>query len=143
MSGGKKMKLEGNLVKNNGEKYWGVEIPSLGVFTQGRTRKHCYEMAKEAIELLLDDSTKVVLHQGKGNEFYISSKNMAPLIALVLKRKRLEKNMTIMQVARRLGSKSPTAYARYESGNVKPSLDKLDEILKAISDDLEPILKIG
>jgi len=138
------MKLEGFLEKEDGEKYWGVNIPTLGIYTQGRTKKEAYAMAKDSIELLVDlpkFSVKIV--PSKGLNFYISSSNMAPLIGLLLGQKRKEQGLTIQEVAARMGSKSPTAYARYESGKVKASLDKLDQILKAINEDFEPIIKVG
>ncbi len=139
------MRLEGYLKKpEEGEKYWGVEIPSLGIFTQGKSKKDALFMAKDAIEFLVDARGFFVsVTPGKNLEFYISASDLSPLISLLLKRKRLERGLTIMDVAERMGSQSPTAYARYEKGKVKPSLDKLDQILKAIDKDLEPILKIS
>ena len=139
------MKFEGFLEKSEKDKFWGINIPDFGIFTQGRTKKEAYVMAKDAIECLVDDpnfSVKVVPAKGS-NIFFISSSNMAPLIGLLLAQKRKEKGLTIQEVAHRMGSKSSTAYARYESGKVKPSLDKLDQILRAIHEDLEPVIKVG
>ena len=48
------MKIEGKLEKKAGEKLWGVDIPEIGIFTQGRTKKDAFEMAKESIELVVD-----------------------------------------------------------------------------------------
>ena len=138
------MKLEGYLEKPADDRLWGVNIPCIGVYTQGRTKKEAYLMAKDAIECLVDTpdfSVKVL--PDKNLNFYVSSSNMAPLIGLLLAQKRKEQGLTIQEVALRMGFNSSTAYARYENGKVNPSLDKLDQILKAINEDFEPIIKVG
>lgn len=138
------MKFEGYLEKQSGEKYWAVVMPMFGVFTQGKTKKEAYFMAKDAIEFLVDKKGfEVQISEGPANRFYISANKISPLIGLLLKQKRLERGLTIIEIANRLGSKSPTAYSRYESGKVQPSFEKLDEILKAMGDDLEPIIRVG
>jgi transcriptional regulator with XRE-family HTH domain len=51
--------------------------------------------------------------------------------------------LTLMDVARRLKSKSPNAYARYEQGKSVPTVAKLDQLMKAIDPAFEPILKVA
>jgi len=46
-------------------------------------------------------------------------------------------------VARRLGQKSPNAYARYEQGRSVPTVEKLNELMRAIDPGIEPILKVA
>ena len=53
------------------------------------------------------------------------------------------RHLTLMEVARRLHSKSPNAYARYEQGKSVPTVEKLNQLLKAIDPGCEPILKTG
>ena len=42
--------------------------------------------------------------------------------------------------AERLGAKSRNAYARYEQGTSTPTLDKLSELLRAVSPDCDFVL---
>ncbi len=51
--------------------------------------------------------------------------------------------MTLAEVARRLGQKSPNAYARYEQGKSLPTVEKLYKLMKAIDPSFEPILKVA
>jgi transcriptional regulator with XRE-family HTH domain len=47
-----------------------------------------------------------------------------------------------MDVARRLKSRSPNAYARYEQGKSVPTVEKLNQLMKAIAPECDPILKL-
>ena len=135
------MRIEGSLKKS--QNYWAVSIPLLLIFTQGKTKKEAYAMAKEAVELLVEEKDfKVNIHPGESNFFSISSNNDSKLMSFALKQQRLNHELSIRDVASRLGSTSPTAYSRYEKGHTKPSLDKFSELLRAIDLSLEPILKV-
>ena len=138
------MKLEGFLKKpSSKEKFWGVEIPAIGVFTQGKNKKDAYLMAKDAIETVVDEKGFAVVIEPLGDlSFSVSANEQRLLIGLLLRRQRAISGLTLMEVAKRLRSKSPNAYGRYEQGKVLPSLDKLAELLRAIDEDLDPILKI-
>ena len=138
------MKFEGQLIKEKGEKYWGVAFPEIGVFTQGKTKKEAYQMMKEAIELIVDfdDDFKVNIEPINNTSFFIIPNHMGPILALILKQKRLEMGLTIKDVTARLGQTSPNAYGRYESGKNIPTLTKFDELLTAINPNTSSILKI-
>lgn len=62
------------------------------------------------------------------------------LFALGLKRQRLRSVSTIRDVSKRLKSKSPNAYARYERAQVRPSLEKYAELLHAANPNRRPLL---
>lgn len=47
------------------------------------------------------------------------------------------------EVAQRLGSKSPNAYAQYETGRVAPSIDTLTRLVSALNPKLEPVLRVA
>ncbi len=135
------MKIEGKLVRSG--KWWAVEIPLLLVHTQGKTKKQAYLMAADAVEAIVDEKGfKVTVSEGPDNLFCVGSNNDSLLMALALKQQRSEHHLSVRDVARRLGSNSPSAYSRYEQGKVKPSLDKFSQILKAIDPHLEPVLKV-
>ena len=139
------MKFEGKLVKEKGEKYWGVSFPEIGVFTQGKTKREAYEMIKEAIELIVDfdDDFKVDIEPIDSTSFFIIPNHIGPILALILKQKRIETGLTIKDVTMRLGQTSPNAYGRYETGKNIPTLKKFDELLTAINPKTSSVLKIS
>lgn len=134
------------LVKPDGKKnrHWGVEISILHIHTQGKTRKDALAMAKDAIESLLDNKEfHVRVHAGEAEIFTVDSDNSTAFIAFMLKRQRQFRGLSVRDVAARLNSKSPNAYAQYEQGKVKPSMDKLVELMRAIDPEFQPVLKAG
>jgi hypothetical protein len=135
------MKIEGKLIRTG--KRWAVEIPLLKVFTQGKSRKDAYFMAKDAIEAIIDEeSFTVSVTEGPADTFMVGSSNDTLLMALALKQQRSSMHMSVRDVAKNLGSNSPAAYSRYEQGKVRPSLDKFSQLLKAINPGLEPVLTV-
>lgn len=136
------MRIEGKIQKSGN--YWAVDIPLLLIYTQGKTKKEAFLMAEEAVNELIEiKGFKVSAAELGEGTFSVSSNNDSMLMAFALKQQRLQRGLSIRDVAARLGSNSPTAYSRYEKGSVKPSLDKFSELLRAIDNDLEPVLKIS
>jgi hypothetical protein len=58
----------------------------------------------------------------KDDYFEIDSPDQAALTAFLLRRKRTLERLSFSAVARRLGSASLNAYARYEHGRAVPSI---------------------
>ena len=140
------MRFEGILIKPAGRKnrYWSVDIPILHIHTQGKSRRDALFMARNAIESLLEKKEfRVRIHAGEIDTFTIDSDNPTAFIAFMLKRQRQFRGLTVREVAANLNSKSPNAYAQYEQGRVKPSMDKLVELMRAIDPEFEPVLKAG
>ncbi len=136
------MKLEGKIWKDG--KFWLIEIPFLDLATQGKNKKDAFFMIKDALEILINNNKfKSQVIPTAGDTFYIESPTMNILIPFILKRLRQKNHLTIREVADRLGHKSHTAYARYETGQVRASLDKFAEYVKAIDEDNDLILKVG
>src|SRR3990167_2093565 len=136
------MRLEGKIWKSKTSKFWLIEVPLLDVVTQGTSKEDAFLMIKDAIELLVNKKGfKVQVFFGKGSDFSVESNNPKILIAFMLKRLRTLMGLSVRDVATRLNSKSPNAYAQYESGKVNLSLDKLVELIKAINPDFKPVLK--
>ncbi|HEY4831382.1 MAG TPA: type II toxin-antitoxin system HicB family antitoxin [Waddliaceae bacterium] len=141
------MELEGKVWKDG--KFWLVEVPSLNVMTQGKTRKealfmiedaitgliNCYfkEEAREMLEIHINDYKDVI---------GLTSTNTRFLMAFSLKRQREISGSTIQEVAERLGSKSPNSYAQYEKGKIRISLDKYEQLLEAVNPIHHPMLRI-
>lgn len=113
---------------------WAIEVPILGVTTQGRTKKESFAMIANAIESLVNKPGFVIeTHPGKGDYFEIDSPDQAALTAFLLRRKRTLEGLSLSAVARRLGASSLNAYARYEQGRAVPSIKKLSRLLAAVS----------
>jgi transcriptional regulator with XRE-family HTH domain len=55
------------------------------------------------------------------------------MTALLLRRRREASGFSLREVASRLGASSRNTYARYERGEVVPTIEKLDALLKATS----------
>src|ERR1700722_1995881 len=130
------MELEGKVWKN--KKHWLVEVSSLNIMTQGRTREEALFMIKDAIleyisyyfesdrkgfELQVNDYKKSVIG--------ITSNNNKLLLALSLRKQREKSGSTVREVSERLGSKSPNSYAQYEKGKTRISLDQYEKLLHA------------
>ena len=138
------MMFEGRVAKTKGNKFWEVEIPLLEVYTQGRSKKDALAMIKEAIELLVEKrGFRIEVIPGRGESFKVRSKDTRTLISLLLERQRQVHGLSVREVAARMNSKSPNAYAQYEQGRVNPTLEKLNELLRAIDPGMEVILKVG
>ncbi len=126
------MRLSGYVVKS--EKYWLIEVPILDVATQGRSKKDAYFMIADAIECLVNrPDFKISAHPGKGEYFEISASDDSILTAFLLQRERQRSGLSLKEVAQRLGAKSINAYARYEQGRATPTIQKLSQLLAAVT----------
>ncbi|MCJ7680368.1 MAG: helix-turn-helix transcriptional regulator [Candidatus Aminicenantes bacterium] len=122
-------------------KHWAIEVPILGMVTQGKTKKDAHKMIADAVETLANkDGFKVEVFPGKGDYFEIGSSDVATLIAFLLKRQRLKQGLTLAEVAKRMGAKSHNAFARYEQGRSVPTMDKFVQLLAALSPDTDFVL---
>lgn len=142
------MEFEGKVWKDPDSSWWLVEISFLDVMTQGKTRKDALEMIKDAVMELLKDSYedelanhfKLTVSLYENGIIGMSASDEKLLFALGLKRQRLRSGSTIRDVSRRLKSKSPNAYARYERAKARPSLEKYAELLHAANPARRPLL---
>ena len=138
------MRFEGRAWREKRSKVWLIEVPLLDVMTQGTSKRNAIRMIADAIESLIDRrGFKVNVRPLNGAAFTVGANQESVLIALMLKRQREAHRLTLMDVARRLKSKSPNAYARYEQGKSVPTVEKLDQLMKAIDPAFEPILKVA
>ena len=105
------------------QRYYAIEVPILGITTQGRTKKEAFEMIKDAVESLINKEGFVAeIHPGKG-EYFDSINNPGTLSAFLLRQLRQRSGMTLHMVAKRLGAKSLNSYARYEQGKSVPTIE--------------------
>ena len=140
------MEWEGKIWKH--KTHWLVEVSSLNVMTQGKTRKEALFMIKEAImeyikfyfESEMGEFSLVV--QDKNSIIEITANNNKLLLALSLRRQREKSGSTVREASERLGSKSPNSYAQYERGRTRISLDQYERLLYAANPHQMPRLKV-
>ena len=133
------MRFSGKVYEDG--KFWLAEVPMLDAMTQGRTRKEALVMAADLLESLADrPGFSVTVHPGQDDDFEVSSPDTRGLVSLLLRRQRERSGLSLAETAERLGAKSRNAYARYERGTSTPTLDKLSELLCAVSPDCDFVL---
>jgi hypothetical protein len=138
------VRLQGLIWKSKKSHRWLAEVRDLDLVTQGTSRLDAAHMLQDAVEALV--STKgfrvEVRLQGR-RRCWVRSNDDARLVALMLRRLRAREGLSVREVAARLGSKSPNAYAQYETGRVAPSLDTLTRLVSALNPSLEPVLRVA
>lgn len=142
------IEFEGKVWKDPDSSWWLAEIFFLDVMTQGKTRKEALEMLKDAIKELIKDSFEsskrkrfsVMIHLYEDQRIGLGASDNALIFSLALKRQRMLSGSSIREVAQRLNSKHPNAYARYEKAQAKPSLEKYAELLQAVNPARRPLL---
>lgn len=126
------MRFEGRVWKDG--RNWLAEVPMLDVMTQGGNRKEALAMIADAIESLVNkEGFKVGVYPTDGERIEVGSPDVVMLIALMLRRQREAHGLSLADVAERLGQSSRNAYARYEQGESVPTVDKLQELLAAVT----------
>jgi len=136
------MRFEGRIKKNG--RLWLVEIPAFDAVTQGRTKREAFAMAEDLIETMADArGFQVTAYPSGGEIFEIEANRVGILIALLLRRQRERRGLTLNEAAKRLGQRSRNAYARYEQGKAMPSVEKLEQLLKAIAPDQRIVWRIA
>lgn len=128
------MRFPGRIRKDG--KFWLVEIPAFDACTQGRTKSEAFAMAGDLIETMAGvRGFRVTVEKTGGETFEIGGNRIAVMLALLLRRQRESRGITLSEAAARLGQRSKNAYARYEQGKAMPTVEKLEELLKAVAPD--------
>ena len=128
------MRFPGQIKKEG--KFWVVEIAAFDAFTQGRTKREALEMVEDLIETMANvDGFCATAHPAGRETFELGGNNIGVLISLLLRRQRERQGLTLAEAAKRLGQRSKNAYARYEQGKAMPTVEKLEQLLKAIAPD--------
>ena len=128
------MRFPGRIKKDG--RFWLAEIPAFDAITQGRTKREAFAMAEDLIETMADtQGFRAVVYPTGGASFEIGANRLGALVALLLRRQRERQGLTLAEAAERLGQRSKNAYARYEQGRARPTVEKLEELLRAIAPD--------
>lgn len=136
------MRFEGRVFKN--DRHWLAEVPALGAMTQGHSREDAYAMIKDLVETMAarDDFT-VVVYPLDDETFELGTDDVRTLTALFLRRQREKRGLTLAQAAERLQQTSRNAYARYEQGRTVPTVDKLEELLRAVAPEDKLVWRVA
>ena len=134
------MRIQGRVYRDG--KFWLAEIPILDAMTQGRTRKEAFVMVADLLVTLVNrPGFSVQVHPGKHGAFEVSSSDTRAMVSLLLRRQRERNGLSLADAAERLGVKSRDAYARYERGASAPTLEKLSDLLQAVSPDRDFVIE--
>ena len=134
------MRFQGSVYKDGN--FWLPEIPILDAMTQGFSRKETLSMVEDLLVTLANHpGFTVEVHPGKQGSFEVSSTDTRTMTSLLLRRQRERSGLSLAEVAKRLGAKSRNTYARYERGTSAPTLEKLNELLQAVSPDRDFVLQ--
>lgn len=128
------MWIEGSLTRDG--KFWMVDFPGLDAFTQGRTKKEAYFMAKDLLEGLAEVEgfdLDIIVMQGEGDTLRAGAVDTKGFTAFILRRWRQAHSLTLQEAAKRLGSTSLNSYARYEQGRSEPTISMMQKLIQAIS----------
>ena len=137
------MLLEGRLKKVG--RCWLAEVPALDLQTQGTSRRQALVRLGDAVRQLVARAgfQLQVSPASDGGAFTVGSNDAKLLLALLLRRQRQKRGLTLRQVAGRLGAKSANAVARYEQARVSPTMGKLQELVRAINPRLRLVLSVN
>ena len=134
------MRFQGRLERDG--RWWLAEVPVFDAMTQGRTRKEALEMIANWFESIVERrGFTVQVHTTGREDFEVGSEDTRSMISLLLRRQRQKSGLSLAQVAQRLDAKSRNAYARYERGVSAPTVEKLDELLRAIAPEREIVVR--
>lgn len=126
--------------------HWGEFPDLLGCHTQADSLDELKKMAKEVLELYLDDDydfqCKIPLpkkHKGQGFYVAVDSSIAFPII---LRKARLKAGLTQQEMAQKLGLKSVGAYQRLETlYKSNPRLDTIYKICEVLDTEFNDVLK--
>ncbi|MBJ7450333.1 MAG: type II toxin-antitoxin system HicB family antitoxin [Parachlamydiales bacterium] len=132
------MELQGRVWKDGN--VWLIEVPSINIVTQGRTKKNAFAMLQDAVkEIILSyfdlDLTidKIVVTDRKLGCIGLKIDSLNILLSLLLIRQREISGVTIRSASKALGSNSPNQYAQYEKGRINISFEMYEKLLHAIN----------
>ncbi|HEX4826062.1 MAG TPA: hypothetical protein VFV19_17320 [Candidatus Polarisedimenticolaceae bacterium] len=133
------MRFPGTLTRRG--KFWILGIPAFDAKTQGRTKREALSMTEDLLETMVDaEGFKATAYATGPDSFEIEGNKTGVMIRLLLRRQRERHGLKVADVDERLGRKN--AYAPYEYGCFKPTVEKLEQLLQAIAPELKLVLQI-
>ena len=134
------MRFQGKLYRSG--RHWIVEVPVFDATTQGRSRTEALEMIADWFHAMVGRKGFAVrVHHVADGEIELASDDTRAMISLLLQRQRQRSGLSLAQVSERLGASSRNAYARYERGATVPTVEKLDQLLKAVAPNRDIVVR--
>lgn len=135
------MRIEGRIWKEG--KFWLVEIPALDLMTQGLSKAEAYRIAGTVVEDVVGKrGFNVTVHKVGADGFVLEPNDSGEMIALLLRRQRMKKGISVREASRLMGSKSPNAWGAYEQGKCAPTLDQLERMIRALNKKTQVTIRI-
>ena len=136
------MRVQGRIFKDG--RFWLAEVPMLDAMTQGRTEAEALVMVKDMVEALANrPGFSVTVHSCGSGDIELGSDDARCMVALMLRRQRARNGLSLAEAAQRLGAKSLNAYARYARRESSPTLEKLSQLMAAVSPGSDFVLQRG
>lgn len=128
------MMILGRIEKQEGI-WWSADCDLAGVHTQGRSKADAKaQLVAAFVDLFDDPSCKVTItDQEEAGDVLIETNKPGALLALVLRYQRGAHQLSLADVAERIGASSRNAYARYEQGAAMPKLDTVLQLIAAVA----------
>jgi len=134
------MRFQGRLQREG--RFWLAEVPVFDAMTQGRTRKEALDMIADwFVSMVERKGFSIEIHPVGSDTFEATSSDTRAMVSLLLRRQRQKSGLSLAQAAQRLGAKSRNAYARYERGASVPTVEKLDELFRAVAPGRDIVLQ--
>jgi hypothetical protein len=134
------MRFHGKLYRSG--RHWVVDVPVFDATTQGRSRTEALGLIADWFHAMVDrDGFTLRVHHVADDEIEVASDDTRAMISLLLQRQRQKSGLSLAQVSQRLGASSRNAYARYERGTTVPTVEKLDELLKAVAPNRDIVVR--
>ena len=140
------MQFGGKIFKDGN--WWLIEVPSLDLMTQGKTKQEALNMIVDAVVglaesyFILEERVDITAIEYEKGIIGLSASNAKILLALSLRRQREKSGVTVRQAAHRIGSKYPNAYAQYEKGSTRMSFEKYDQLLRALDPERRSLFTV-
>ncbi len=122
-----------------------VEIPDLELQTQANTLDEVLPMAEDMLTLMFEDTgveSFIIEWDDRGaGKFSIGTENVDALLAFIMKKKRQEAGLTVVEFAKVLGFSSHNSISAYEQATRSPTVGKFAEIAEGLGYELVISLK--
>jgi hypothetical protein len=134
------MRFAGKLIKER-KGGWSISVDGLCAYSQGTTRKEAFAMIADAIEGMVNKpGFKVEVFVGAGGYFEVGANDPKTLLAFFIAQQRGLHEMSLAEVAKKLGRKSRDTYAKYEKGVSVPAVTTLGDLLSAFGPNADVVI---
>ncbi len=136
------MRFEGRVWQEGS--HWLVEVPALNAMTQGREKSEAFEMIEDLVVTMAHSpGFEVKVYPYPGDRFEIGGNDVGTLVSLLLRRQREKSGISLDEATELLAETPQNVWARYEQGRAVPTIEALEELLRAIAPDQELVWRLA